>query len=199
MTAQKRPPAGWAWLGVVLLVTVGSVGAEDEQEATTLVGRGKDITIIEKNGKTHSINTEGLVLKNRATVIFQERPAPEEFDRRIDRERILERARALEIQRKKSAIQNKKIVPEMCPAKKALIEKLREYQKWGTLYFYTLDNKPVSNEELTKRFDSGNIEDLKIVDSLWHEYPIMPKPVKQAPAKKSTNDTDAPPGPRKRK
>ena len=215
MDVQYRLSSWRVLVGVAILFVGGIAWAEENppparpQGATTLVGRGKDFTVIEKNGESRSVRTEGLVLKNRATVEVQEKPSPEELARWAERKKTQDEKKTLAQKQKKVETKEKKAAPVMSPGKQEAIEMLRKYQKWGTLYFYTTDNKPVSNDELTKRLDSGNIEDLKIVDGQRKEYSIRPAPVEKSASDTETSanvaeapakDAEAPPpGPRQRK
>lgn len=201
MDVQHKLSSWQVLVGVAILFAVGIAWAGEnppaagQQGAITLVGRGGDVTVTEKNGESHSVNTKGLVLKNRAAIEVQEGPSPEELEQWAERKKAQDEKKAIAEVQRKAGTQEKKAAPAMCPAKQQAIEKLRQYQKWGTLYFYTKDNKPVSNDELTNRLDSGNIEDLKIVDGQQRECSVVP-PVSEEPE----DDTGPPPpGPRQRK
>ena len=167
--------------GAVTIAMIAIVSHAGYAHATDLVGRNGTFTITEKNGATETVDSKSLSMPKELLPSAPRASAATASNLT----KGTDKPGAPPPTGKTVAVPKPAAPKEETPEEKATrakdVETLRELRKLGGAYFYTTDNKPVSNEEIDRRIESGEVEGLKVIGLQLQDWQPETKS-KDAPA-----------------
>lgn len=186
----------WIHLGLAAALSMFSVEAIAQGSSETLVGRGNKVTVIRKDGVSEEVTKQNLGVLNRSNAsATRAMPAPPKPDEQKPaeadakgnpvpappgaRDKAAKNAAAEEAKRKAEAAKQEAeaAAKERAEAiKKSNIEQIRKLQ-WQGAWFYDQKGNPLSQEELDKRVEKGDVGDIRATDIYlqnWKTEPAKP-------------------------
>ncbi|NUM53019.1 MAG: hypothetical protein HUU46_05190 [Candidatus Hydrogenedentes bacterium] len=177
-----------------LLFACVSIAADQgaSSGATDLVGRNGQFTVKGPSGKVETVDAKSLNMQKELMP-----SAPRGVITDADAESPAGESKPGEktVPAKSAAAQQaapKEETPEEKAIRAADVETLRQLRKIGGAYFYTEDNQPVSNEEIDRRIETGEVEGLKVIGLHLQDWEPETKS-KDAPAEEASDTVE--PGP----
>jgi hypothetical protein len=144
------------------------------KKAETFVGRGSGVVVVRPDGTVEEAPKSSLVFRNRASISSSDAPPAKSAEDTARKSAETPVANQPPTARKTSKTPVKaKTDPEAAAraeaVKKSNIEQIRKLQ-WQEAWFYDKDGKPLSQDEVSKRVESGNVDGIQAKDIYLNEW-----------------------------
>ncbi|GMU93929.1 MAG: hypothetical protein AMXMBFR4_29870 [Candidatus Hydrogenedentota bacterium] len=175
------------------------VYAQNDTGAIDLVGRNGQFVVKDRNGSVQQIDGRDLELNrlvspppSRTPEVpvtrpaddieqkgAEDNPAPTKANDHGGAEDAAEKAKAAQEAAKKAAIRAEDV------------EMIRKLYNQGGAYFYTKENRPISNEEIVRRMETGDVAEIKVIGLHLQELETKTEPNDDSKATKEVTKSSA--------